>query len=52
MNFRHFIAKAYPILSVKDKNTTAENARLDIAVRKSNDDANTVTLEGIYSKID
>ena len=49
LTFGHYVAKAYPILSVKDKNTTSDNARLDISVRKSNDDANTVTLEAIYS---
>jgi hypothetical protein len=47
MSFNHFVAKAYPILSVKDKNTTKDNERLDINIRKSNDDANTVKITAI-----
>ena len=47
LSFGHWIAKAYPILSVKDKNTTSDNARLDISIVKNNDDANTVTVTKI-----
>ena len=47
LSFKHYVAKAYPILSVKDKNTTKDNERLDINVRKSNDEGNTVQLVGL-----
>jgi hypothetical protein len=47
MAYGHYVAKAYPILSVKDKNTTSENARLDIAIVKNNDDANTINMAKI-----
>ena len=44
LSFHHWVAKAYPILSLKDKNTTTDNSRLDLNIRKSNDDANTVKV--------
>ena len=45
--YKHYVAKAYPILAVKDKNTTSENARLDISILKSNDDAYSVYMSWI-----
>ena len=47
LSFNHWVAKAYPILSVKDKNTDSSNSRLDLNIRKSNDDANTVTITAV-----
>ena len=49
LSFGDRVAKAYPILSVKDKNTNTSNTRLDLNVRKSNDDANTVNLISLYT---
>jgi hypothetical protein len=46
LSFGHYVAKAYPILSVKDKNTSSDNTRLDLNIRKSNDDGNTVVISG------
>ena len=48
LSYNHFIAKAFPELSVKDKNTNSENPRLDIRIIKSNDDENTLHVTSIW----
>jgi hypothetical protein len=37
LGYSHYVAKAYPILSVKDKNTNTSSTRLDINLRKNTD---------------
>jgi hypothetical protein len=48
LGYSHYVAKAYPILSVKDKNTNSSSTRLDVNLRKNKDD-HTVTLLGIIA---
>ena len=50
LGYSHYVAKAYPILSVKDKNTNSGSERLDVNVRKNKDDY-TVELREVVSNL-
>lgn len=56
VNYSHFVAKAFPILAVKEKNTNSGNERLDLNVTKSSDDYKVVINEitanpGTFTKV-
>ena len=48
IDYSHWVAKAFPILSVKEKNTNTGNERLDLNVVKNADD-HKVVLNVIYA---
>ena len=45
LSYGHYIAKAYPIISVKEKNTNSGNERLDLNVLKNSDDHKVVLVK-------
>jgi hypothetical protein len=49
LGYSHYVAKAYPILSVKDKNTNSSSTRLDINARKNTDNYTVNLLQIIAS---
>ncbi len=51
IDYSHWVAKAFPILSLKDKNTSVGSERLDLNVVKNSDD-HKVVLNDIYSSVD
>ena len=53
MSYGHYVAKAYPKLALKEKNTNAGNERVDINVTKNTDDykvvLNAINASGVVS---
>ena len=48
ISYGHYVAKAFPILAVKEKNTNSGNERLDLNVTK-NTDEHKVVLDAIHA---
>ena len=48
ISYGHYVAKAFPILAVKEKNTNSGNERLDLNVTKNTDD-HKVVLDAIHA---